>query len=120
MNAKIIEYAASNRERFNTLQELHAHLVEVFASDAPAYSTMTERLRRHAWADRPAAAPQQRGPKIDLKLADDIRKLLRSNPDLSSNQIATRLRKPATTVKSYLHNVLHLEFKNEHWIPQCE
>lgn len=120
MNAKIIEYAARHRKRFNTLQELHAHLVDVFEGDAPGYSTMTEHLRRHVWADRPAAAPEKRGPKIDLKLADDIGKLLKSNPDLSANQIATRLRKSATTVRSYLHNVLHFEFKNERWIPQSE
>ena len=117
MQDKIMEYAARHRARFPTLHHLHHHLVEVFEKDAPAYSTMTEHLRKPVWADRPAAAPQKRGPKIDHTLAADIEKLLKRNPGLSANQIAAELGRPATTIKSYLHNVLHFEFKKTRWIP---
>ena len=117
MKSKIIEYAARHRHRFETLEDLHAHLVDVFEKDAPAYSTMTEHLRKPIWADRPAAAPKKPGPKIDEKLAQDIEKLLKADPTLSANQIAAALGKPPTTVRSYLHNVLGFEFKKTHWIP---
>lgn len=117
MKTKILEYAARHRHRFATLQDLHAHLVDVFEGDAPAYSTMTEHLRKPLWAGRPATAPKKPGPKIDFKLSADISKLLQANPGLSANQIAAELGKPATTVKSYLHNVLHYEFKKTRWIP---
>ena len=112
-----MEYAARHRHRFPDLRHLHRHLVDVFAEDAPAYSTMTEHLRKPVWADRPAAAPKKPGPKTDFKLAEDIDKLLKVNPGLSANQIATELGKPPTTIKSYLHNVLGYQFKKTHWIP---
>lgn len=117
MKAWILEYAEKHKDRFDNLQDLHAHLVETFESDAPAYSTMTAHLRKHVWADSPGAAPKKPGPKIDEKLAGQIEKLLKSDPTLSANMIATQLGRAPTTIKSYLHNVLHFQFKKTHWVP---
>ena len=117
MKRQALEYASRMHERIPEAKELHAHLVEIFGDDAPGYSTLTDHLRKPSWKGRPATEPKKRGPPIDEGLAEAIRDLLSKEPKLSANQVAERLGRAPSTIKSYLHNVLHFEFKKTRWVP---
>ena len=117
MKQHILEYAVRMRSRIPEAKALHAHLVEIFGADAPGYSTLTEHLRKPIWNEREATQPKKRGRPIDESFAQRISDLLSTEPNLSANQVAERLGRPASTVKLYLHNVLHYQFKKTRWVP---
>lgn len=117
MKKSVIEYALSQRDRFEEAKDLYDHVITVFGPGSIGYSTLTEHLRQHVWAGREATRPQKRGPKLDNQLEVKIRRLLEADPKLSANEIAAQLGRSPSTVKRYLHEVLQFEFKKTRWVP---
>lgn len=113
----IWKYALEQRPTFPTDKALYEHLVQKFPEDRISYSTLTRHLRSQHWSEEARSGPQKPGPERDAQLEADIRTLLEAEPTLSANRIASRLRRPPSTVRWYLHNVMGLSFKKTRWVP---
>lgn len=117
MNDEIREFIAENHQLFKSVKELHAILQEEFPSNNISYSTVTREIRKFSWSEKALSSSSKPGPEPDQGLMEDILTQLESEPGLSANQLAARLRRAPSTVRFYLRRVLGFEFKKTRWTP---
>lgn len=112
-----MNFALEQREKCANLRELHTLILTRFPGIKLAYSTFTQELRKPHWS---AKARNERGtpcPARNEALAASIQSTLEAFPTISCRGLARELGKPEATVRSYLHEVLKLDYQKTKWVP---
>lgn len=119
MNEEVMNFALEHREKCKNLRELHATILAHFPRIKLGYSTLTQELRKSHWSEKARNERGTPGPTRDQSLAASIQSIIDAFPAISCRELARELGKPEATIRSYLHDVLNLEYNETtgKWVP---
>ena len=112
-----MKFALEQRENYTNLHDLHQAVLVQFPGIKLGYSTLTQALSKPHWSLKVQTERGRPGPARDQVLVDSIQSTIEAFPTMSCRQIARELGKPEATVRSYLHDVLQLDYHKTKWIP---
>lgn len=102
-------------ECYTTVQ-IRKKLVELFRDKAPAYSTVTKKIRVFSFSDVLDERDKLTFERIDYRLSLKISELIDWFPNASVRVISSHLNIPSTTVYRYLTEVLLYKCVHLRWI----
>ena len=117
MNQEVMKFALEQRENYTNLHDLHQAVLVQFPGIKLGYSTLTQALSKPHWSLKVQTERGRPGPARDQVLVDSIQSTIEAFPTMSCRQIARELGKPEATVRSYLHDVLQLDYHKTKWMP---
>lgn len=100
-----------------TAVNIYHKLVELFKDKAPAYSTVTKKIRALSFSDVLDEKDKLTFEKINYQISFKISELLDWFPNASVRFISSHINIPSTTVYRYLTEVLHYKCFHLRWIP---
>lgn len=103
-------------EGFSAVQ-IHKKLVDLFKEKAPAYSTVTKKVRALSFNQTVDSTESFPPSQIDFSIASKISSFLDFYPHSSVRFISTHINVPPTTVYRYLIKVLEYKCVHLRWIP---
>lgn len=104
-------------EGYTTVQ-INKKLVELFRDKAPAYSTVTKKIRVFSFSDVLDERDKLTFERIDYRLSLKIFEHIDWFPNASERVISSHLNIPSTTVYRYLTEVLLYKCVHLRWIPR--
>ena len=117
MNEEVMKFVLENHEKYPDRHELHSVVLARFPGIKLGYSTLTKALRKPHWSEKARTERKRPVPPRDQALAADIQERMEASPQISCRQLALQIGKPESTVRSYLHEVLQLEYHKTKWEP---
>lgn len=98
-------------------KDIYTRLKEIFGDNAPAYSTITKKIRELVFLNPTSISQNLGGRPIDYINLYKVQKAIENSPNYTIRDIAKETGVPPTTVFRYLTKVLGYKNKSLRWIP---